>query len=167
MQVLRTVYGGDVTFIGYPTAKGNGALLSLNSIIGISKNCDDPDGAWQFLRTLYLPKDKDDDSYSYGFSIRKDEFEEYCKKAMKDDPNTGSTWSVGEFQVEIEPTTQAEVDQVKDLVYNTTAVSGAASSDITNIINEETEAYFSGQKTADEVAKIIQSRMQVYLSETK
>ena len=96
-----------------------------------------------------------------------DEFEEYCKKAMKDDPNTGSTWSVGEFQVEIEPTTQAEVDQVKDLVYNTTAVSGAASSDITNIINEETEAYFSGQKTADEVAKIIQSRMQVYLSETK
>ena len=167
MQVLRTVYGGDVTFIGYPTAKGNGALLSLNSIIGISKNCDDPDGAWQFLRTLYLPKDKDDDSYSYGFSIRKDEFEKYCKKAMKDDPNTGSTWSVGEFQVEIEPTTQAEVDQVKDLVYNTTAVSGAASSDITNIINEETEAYFSGQKTADEVAKIIQSRMQVYLSETK
>ena len=39
--------------------------------------------------------------------------------------------------------------------------------DITNIINEEAAAYFSGQKSAEDVAKIIQSRMQVYLSETK
>ena len=38
---------------------------------------------------------------------------------------------------------------------------------ITNIINEEAAAYFSGQKSAEDVAKIIQSRMQVYLSETK
>ena len=50
---------------------------------------------------------------------------------------------------------------------NTTAVSGAVSDDITNIINEEAAAYFSGQKSAEDVAKIIQSRMQVYLSETK
>mgnify|MGYP002496566384 CR=1 FL=1 len=73
----------------------------------------------------------------------------------------------GEFEVEIQPATQEDVDQVKDLVYNTTAVSGAVSDDITNIINEEAAAYFSGQKSAEDVAKIIQSRMQVYLSETK
>ena len=32
---------------------------------------------------------------------------------------------------------------------------------------EEAAVYFSGQKSAEDVAKIIQSRMQVYLSETK
>ena len=48
-------------------------------------------------------------------------------------------------------TLQEDVDQVKDLVYNTTAVSGAVSNDITNIINEEAAAYFSGQKSAEDV----------------
>ena len=71
------------------------------------------------------------------------------------------------MEVEIKPSTQEDVDQVKDLVENTTAVYGAASEEVTNIINEEAAAYFSGQKSAEEVAKIIQSRMQVYLSETK
>ena len=79
---------------------------------------------------------------------------------MKADSDGGSTWGWGEFEVEIQPATQEDV-------YNTTAVSGAVSDDITNIINEEAAAYFSGQKSAEDVAKIIQSRMQVYLSETK
>ena len=168
VQMYRTIYGGPTTFIGYPTTEGNGAMLNLNNIIGISNNCKDIDGAWQFLRTLYLPqKDSSDDNNGYGFSVRKDEFEKYCQNAMKENTDGPTTYGWGNFEVEIQPATQEDVDQVKDLVYNTTAVSGAVSNDITNIINEEAAAYFSGQKTAEDVAKIIQSRMQVYLSETK
>lgn len=169
VQMYRAIFGGPTTFIGYPTSEGNGAMLSLNNIIGISNSCKDVDGAWQFLRTFYLPKKSSDgdSDYTYGFSIRKDDFEKYCQNAMKADSDGGSTWGWGEFEVEIQPATQEDVDQVKDLVYNTTAVSGAVSDDITNIINEEAAAYFSGQKSAEDVAKIIQSRMQVYLSETK
>ena len=85
----------------------------------------------------------------------------------QDEDNAGGTWGWGSFEVEVQPATQADVDQVKDLVYNTTAVNGAVSNDITNIIKEEAAAYFSGQKSAEDVAAIIQSRMQVYLSETK
>ena len=40
-------------------------------------------------------------------------------------------------------------------------------SDILNIITEETGAYFAGQKSVDEVADIIQSRVQVYLKENE
>ena len=169
VQMYRAIFGGPTTFIGYPTSEGNGAMLSLNNIIGISNSCKDVDGAWQFLRTFYLPKKSSDgdSDYTYGFSIRKDDFEKYCQNAMKADSDGGSTWGWGEFEVEIQPATQEDVDQVKDLVYNTTAVSGAVSDDITNIINEEAAAYFSGQKSAEDVAEIIQSRMQVYLSETK
>ena len=38
---------------------------------------------------------------------------------------------------------------------------------ISGIVLEEAAAYFAGQKTAEEVATIIQSRIQVYISETK
>lgn len=169
IQMYRAIFGGDTTFIGFPTSEGNGAMLNLINLFGISNNCEDLDGAWQFLRTFYMPKETSEEEVyynSYGFSTRKDEFEKFCENAMKEKEGT-STWSWGDFTVEIQPATQEEVDEVKDLVYHTTAVSGAVSEDISNIIMEEAAAFFSGQKTAEDVAGIIQSRMQVYLSETK
>ena len=167
VQLYRVIFGGNTTFIGYPTTNGNGALLNFSNILGISKNCDDVDGAWQFLRTMYLPTKDGENNYTYDFSIRKDSFEKYCKDAMDEEKNGGGGYGWGEFNVEIKAATQEDVDQVKDLVYNTTAVSGAGSSDINNIISEESEAFFTGQKSASDVAKIIQSRVKVYLSETK
>ena len=76
------------------------------------------------------------------------------------------SWGWGDFMVEIQPATQEQVDEVKDLIANITAVDGAVSNDIMNIINEEAAGYFSGQKTAEQVAETIQSRVWVYLSET-
>ncbi len=38
---------------------------------------------------------------------------------------------------------------------------------VTEIIEEEAGAYYEGQKTAEEVADIIQSRVSIYLSESK
>jgi hypothetical protein len=34
-----------------------------------------------------------------------------------------------------------------------------------NIITEETESYFAGQKSVDDVAGVIQSRIQLYINE--
>jgi hypothetical protein len=67
----------------------------------------------------------------------------------------------------MQPATQEQVDQIKDLVYNTTAVYGAVSSDVLNLITEEAAYYFSGEQTAGEVASKIQDRMEIYLSETQ
>lgn len=169
IQLYREIYGGPVTLIGYPTSDGGtGAMMQLNNIMGISNSCKDIDGAWQFLRTFYQSKKSDDNSYSYGFSVRKDDFERFCTDAMKEDGNNvGSGYGWGDFSVEIKPATQEDVDQLKEVVYNTTGLADAVSDEVYNIISEEAAAYFSGQKSADEVAKIIQSRMQVYLSETK
>lgn len=171
IQMYTEVFGGDLTYIGYPTNEGNGAMLSLNNMYGITTNCDDTDAAWEFIRQFYLPTEKgEDDDYNagyYGFSVRQDDFDYYCEEAMKEDEYGGGTWGWGEFEIEIQPATQEQVDDVKELVNNTTAVNGAVSSDILNIINEEAAAYFSGQKAAEDVAATLQSRMEIYLSETK
>lgn len=37
--------------------------------------------------------------------------------------------------------------------------------EIIRIISEEAESYYQGQKTVDEVAKIIQSRIRIYVNE--
>ena len=165
IQLYEVIFGDKMTYIGYPTVEGNGALMSLGQSFGITKNCEETEVAWKLIREYFLPKEEDSGYYySYNFSIREDEFDKFCEQAMSED-NNGS-WGWGEFEAEIKPATQEQVDEVKDLIANITAVDGAVSSDIMNIINEEAAHYFAGQKTAEQVAETIQSRVWVYLSET-
>ena len=173
IQMYTVIFGEELTYIGYPTSEGNGALLNLQNIYGITNNCEEKDAAWQFVREFYLPIESSDNEngYSsmgyYGFSVRQDDFDRYCEDAMKENENNSGTWGWDNFEVEIQPATQEQVDAVRDLVANTTSVNGAVSQDVMNIIIEESEAYFSGQKSAEDVAKTLQSRMGIYLSETK
>lgn len=169
IQMYTEVFGGDVTYIGYPTTEGNGAMLAFNNMYGITKNCKEKDAAWEFVREFYLPTEKTADNYYsyYGFSVRQDDFDYYCEQAMSNNGNVGGTWGWGSFEVEIKPATQAQVDGVKELVNGTTAVSGAVSNDMLNLIKEEAAFYFSGEQSAEDVAAKIQSRMEIYLSETK
>ena len=168
IQLLSAIFGDKLTYIGYPTAEGNGAMFDLHSCFAITKNCKDTDTAWKLVRQYLLPTQTDDNEYKgyyrNGLSIRHDDFDKFCENAMKQE-NNGS-WGWGSFEVEIKPATREQVDEVKALIAGTTAVNGTMSSAMMNIINEEAAAYFSGQKSVEEVAKIIQSRMQVYLSET-
>lgn len=169
IQMYTTVFGGDLTYIGYPTSEGNGAMLSLSNMYGITKNCENKDVAWEFLREFFLPlESEEDDVYGYyGFSIRQDDFDNYCAAALAADEEAGGTWGWGGFEVEIQPATKEQVEEVKELVNNTTAVYGAVSQDMMNLITEEAAFYFSGEQSAEDVAAKIQSRMEIYLSETK
>jgi ABC-type glycerol-3-phosphate transport system substrate-binding protein len=166
MQMLSTIFDDDLTYIGYPTASGNGTMMYFSGLAGITKYCEDTDMAWEFLRGTYIPEDSSDYYGSYfNGSILQSEFDKFFDSATNED-NYGGTWGWGNYETAVHAPTQAEVDQVKDIILNSTAVSGAVSSGILNIIEEEAAAYFSGQKTAADVAANIQSRMEIYLSET-
>ncbi len=45
--------------------------------------------------------------------------------------------------------------------------SATGNDEITNIITEEAEAFFKGQKSVADVAGVIQSRVQVYVNENR
>ena len=64
------------------------------------------------------------------------------------------------------PLTQAQVDKIMDVIKNTTQVA-RYDTKLTDIINEEAAAYFNGQKSLDETAKIIQNRASTYINESR
>ena len=167
IQMYREIFGGELTYIGYPTNEGNGAMLNLSSLMGITENCSDKAATWSFMRQFYTAKSDEEIQQLYNFPVRQSDFDKFCENAMKEDENGGSSWGWGSFDVEIKPATQEDIDAVKDLLNNTTAVYGALTSDVKSIIEEDTAAFFAGQKSAQEVAESIQSRVQIYLSETK
>ena len=68
------------------------------------------------------------------------------------------------MRVELAPINQAQVDQLNEIIGSVTTVQRNYDV-IISIIEEEAGTFFNGQKTADAVADIIQSRAQNYINE--
>lgn len=62
------------------------------------------------------------------------------------------------------PLDQEQLDELITYVESVTTTP-FEDNNVMNIINEEMSAYFSGQKTAEMTAKLIQNRVQLYLNE--
>ena len=76
----------------------------------------------------------------------------------------GGTAVNDDGSISIYAMTQEQVDQILDLINATTAVYGYDES-ILNIISDEATAYFAGEKSLDDTANMIQSRVNLYVAE--
>ena len=64
------------------------------------------------------------------------------------------------------PLTQAEVDQVVELINSTTTLYQYDEA-LMDIVLEEAEAFFAGTRSAKDAAAILQNRAQTYISESR
>ncbi len=179
-QMYSLMFEAEVTAIGYPTSDGTpGVFISGQDICGISANSEYKDGAWAFVESTLAKKE---DTYSWMFPSRKDELDALFAEAMEPEyqrdangeimydeegnalqyPKT--TWGYDDWEAEIYAASQEEVNEIKAMIEMARPVSGADQT-IFNIICEEAASYFKGQKSAQDVANIIQSRVEVYVSE--
>ena len=180
-QMYHLMFEEDgVTSIGYPTADGEpGVFLSGSEIYGISAQSENKEGAWKFLESMLSEQQS---SHMWGFPSRKELLEEMFKEAcepnyQKDEngeiltdkegnpmqyPKT--SWGYDNWNVDIYAASQEEIDGVRHLIEIARPLS-RDSEEIYSIIGEEAAPYFAGQKSAEEVAKIIQSRVRIYVSE--
>ena len=170
-QIEKEIYGGELGFIGCPTASGSGTAVSFRGDnLSVNARSDKQQEAWQFVK-YYLMNGYED---GQGLPVLKEEFDRSLERAMEDDylidefgnsyrMQKGS-WYVGSDGISVYAATQEDVDAVRALVetaqnrydYHTVLL---------NIIEEEAAAYFAGQKSVDDVAKIIQSKASLYLQE--
>ena len=76
------------------------------------------------------------------------------------------TFWINDKEIEAEPLTQEDIDNYMNVLKSADKLVNYNES-ISNIIVEEAQSYFSGQKDAASVAKIIQSRVQIYVNENR
>ena len=164
-QFYKAMFGGDITYKGIPTEDRAGNLLTtFGSALAITTSCKDKAGAWTFIRSLYSTKYQE---AQYQLPVIQTAFDKKLADSMKKDENSGGmAMGMGDFEVQFGPTTQDEADAIVAMVES---IRHTATSDesLMNIINEEAGAFFSGEKTVDQVADIIQSRMTIYINEQR
>lgn len=174
MSYYRTVmFGEELGFIGFPTSNGSGNTIGFDNALAISADSQYKDGAWEFIRT-YISDDFQD-KITYGFPINKAALKKRGQEATK--PQTyidengkeqvvkESYWLDGK-EVEVDPPTQADIDAFIEVLGTADSLVNYNES-ITNIVLEEASGYFDGQKSAEAVAKVIQSKVQIYVNENR
>lgn len=172
IQVENAYHQSDVAFIGLPSANGHGSAFDVGEGLAISAACKDVDAAWSFARELLLEKNQSDVG---GFPTNRHAFEQKIKKEMtpryvvneetgKQEEVSQGSIMMGDLDVELFAATQEDYDLFMSLYEKCDAII-RVDLDIMKLIHEEAAAYFNGQKTAEEAAKLIQDRVSLYMME--
>ena len=171
-QIQKGLYGGNLSFIGYPVAEGTGTAVDYwATAVAINAGKEDQAGAWAFVK-FYLLEGYD----GQGFPVVKEQFDRVMESAMEEDfaaTEDGGTermpkayYDDGDGGIFAYAATREEVDAVLELVGR---VENRFESHpvIQKIIDEEAEAYFSGQVNLDRTVEKIQNRVSLFLQESR
>lgn len=139
--------GCKLSYIGWPTADGRcGTEIDLNCPVGILTQTDQLDGCWEFMK--YLLKSEETERMLPLYMPR---LMEELEKAKIDE----------------EAPVKLTDEDIYDLLGVVSAIENVSISDntVNGIIYDELEKYINREKTAEETAKLIQSKVSIYLAE--
>ena len=161
----RALFGEDVTFIGYPTSTGSGNVAGVgNGVYTINAASEHKEEAWQFIREFLLEEYQN--KIALSIPINKKAFEQQLMDAMNKEINDKVSGSFYDIMLKEQQLSEEDAQTLRDMVYGVTR-NNSYDYQMMNLILEEAESYFSGQKSLDEVVAIIQNRAQLYVDENK
>ena len=181
-QMYDFMFAEPVNLIGYPTFGDSGLTLSSNgTTVGMSASSENKEGVWEFIR-FNVTKDRQENvgSPNGGFPILRSALEKQFESdrepvygkdengAKKEMPK--STWASNmgsdNFTVEVYAATEEQTNRMMEMI-ETAQTGERMDQEILSIIMEESSGFFEGQKSVENVAEVIQNRVQLYLNETR
>ena len=144
------MFEGDAACVGFPTADGRGGhLLISRDAYAIATVSEHKESAWDFIEdSLTWEKSKLYAELWITYPTLKKTLNERVEAAIARDE---FTWD--------------DVNVALKLVPDATPFFAVDGDEIIKIINEEAPAYYNGQKGINDVASIIQNRVQLYVNE--
>lgn len=143
------VFGEDYCFPGFPEI---GSAIVPKKSLGISSSSKNKDKCWEFLREFILEKNSD----SHRMPPRTKAIEQLAKNEWQQAVNGGYSQN--------HPYVQNAMEDFIETMKNSETIY-RYDSNVLDIVKSETGAYFAGDKSAEQVAENIQSRVSIYLAE--
>lgn len=173
VYTINGSFGEDVSYVGFPNAGGQGSVIQTNTTYALAAGSADLEEAWNFMR--YYLTDEYQKALEWELPINKKYFDERAEKATQKPTYTDEngkevendyTWWINDESVVLDPLTAQQLEEVKSFVSSVTK-RAYYNQDVQNIIDEEMEAFYQGQKSAKDVAGVIQSRAQIFVNENR
>jgi hypothetical protein len=172
----------DFVVLGIPTSTGGVNILEHTWQMGINAASPYADGAWEFLRRFLLPTFEVDIDMMWGFPLRLDLYDNMIDNFKTVNMGSDSDGNIVEMPVfEIELFEEggrtsvvfdiyAMTDDIADKTRNIIETAVLSNQNVHqqalfNLIDGDISSFFAGVRTAEDTARIIQSRVQTYLNE--
>ena len=165
--LVRELFGGQrLAWLGYPVT-GNvaesGAIM-----LGINVNSRQKDRAWELIK--YFLSEDYQTAYAGNQPLHKQALAQKLEEAsqvtysQENVPVTMELWFEGEEPVQITAITEEDREVLLGLIASVKASANVDYS-LYNIVLEEVQGYFAGDRELEEVVKIIQGRVKIAMAE--
>lgn len=148
---------------GYPT-EDEGINCCFGDSLYMNAASENKEGVWQFLGFLLredIQKEMHTDDIELSFPVNRRAFAEAGREWTARHHFTALLAGPEIYSYDF---TEEQLAEVEAFMENTNTVSGCPL-ELRDIIREEVQAYFNGDKSMEEVSEVIQNRVQLYLNE--
>ena len=179
---------GYAAYIGFPADGASGSCFRVDDCLAITEACGDKEGAWQFIRQLLLPGGSlagtDGLSVFYdAFPVNRADFEQLLEPLYFIDDageyvldqdgerieKAVSSFGLGEpvgMLVFLRSPTREQMERFYAL-YDSIDHIMEEDDVLLDIIVEQAQPYFAGDKGLEETAELIQRRAELYVNENR
>lgn len=174
VYTINGSFGEDVSYVGFPNSSGQGSVVSYYNSYVLAAGSANLDAAWEFMRYYLTEEYQSSDDFRWQLPVSKAQFDKRAESATKKPTydNNGKeeeydyTYWINDESIVIDPLNSQQLEKLKSFV-STVTKRAYYNEDVQNIINEEMDAFYKGQKSAKDVAGIIQSRAQIFVNENR
>lgn len=167
---VKDAFADYAEIAGYPNAEGKPwYLMYMNQFYGMSSSAKCKDGAWAFLEFLLGGEYQEQTPY---LPAVEDMLEKRLAEAQEPVIKDNFTVNVyNSYTAEMKELTEypefTDEDKAlfRDMIANTYWDNSMEVRTIQDIIMEEVQPYFAGDKSAQDAARLIQNRISLYLAE--
>ena len=174
----RKTFKDEVTILGFPGTIGTGSYFmklfpvnglghhgelqlsnstiitqGCNTSIGVMASSENKDGAWRFVKTFM--QGEDNQCLAEGIPVFRTSFERAVENSMEQKQSNMDDY---------ESFNERDAAAMRELVYGTERMV-VQDDAVINTLKSEINAFLEGKTSADETAKVIQSKMSIYMAE--
>lgn len=167
---MANVQGNGSAILGIPSTDGRGPMVSPYVSIAVSAQAQNVDACGEFVKLLLSDEVQESLAMNDNFVLSREAFREGGRKAVEYYNGEGGEYMFGyDFETGLPldnrlKFSEQNINELEKIIESCSCTS-AADAAINLILVEEMPAYFVGQKSLEEVAKIAQDRAQKVLDE--
>lgn len=164
-KIYSAAFGGRASFVGFPVEDGSmGSYFCIEGRkLALSSSCQNQDAAWEFLRTVFLPKFSSNYADYTALPINRRDFE-LLKAGQMEHAPSGPFELYSGLRVQLEPLTEEEYERFMAF-FNSVEKTDLYDTSVFDIVRESVGPYFAGDKSLDDTVALVQSRVGLYVSE--
>lgn len=165
---LDAIFSDNAQFVGFPTENGTGTVISPNIRLAMSSDSQYKQEVWAFFKYLLDDKNQSDTKNYPGFPAVEKQLQARLDKWVvpyqNGNMNLYTSYNGAALEIPGRKVDKVTEQKVID-IYKSTDGFAMIDQNILNIVFQKVEAFYAGDKSAEETAELIQSRIDIYLSE--